>query len=374
MKYELNILQDYIDKGLVVKQYHPTLPLSIYNYSRTCQYEGKWDDITLNMRGTILDNEGNVIAAAFPKFFNYEEVKGNKWEKGKIPSKADYVYVQDKVDGSLGILFYYAGEWHLATKGSFTSEQAVKGMEIIKSKYNLRSFITEMTYLVEIIYPENRIVVDYDGESKVIFLSVTYDGIEQHWTTAKTVFHVSGIELSDIVHTEQHFAFGPELYNSLKAKNEANKEGFVLRFQPGNFRMKIKFEEYVRLHRILTGFSSKDIWELLMNGEDLEPFLEQVPDEFDKWVKDQVKSFRYGYYVTSEYCGKIHDYFRYGKYGDKDPEPTKKEFVEHLEKLNIHPSHRSICFAMWDGKRYDHIIWKLLKPKYEKPFWSKEEA
>jgi hypothetical protein len=23
---------------------------------------------------------------------------------------------------------------------------------------------------------------------------------------------------------------------------------------------------------------------------------------------------------------------------------------------------------MWDKKPYDHIIWKLLKPKYEKPF------
>lgn len=372
MKYDLSILQDYIDKGLVVKQNHPTLPLSIYNYSRTCQYEGKWDDITLNMRGTILDSEGNVIAAAFPKFFNYEEVKGSKWEESKIPSKADYVYVQEKVDGSLGLLFYYAGEWHLATKGSFTSEQAIRGMEIIKLKYNLRSFITEMVYMCEIIYPENRIVVDYEGQDRVVFLSAWFNGEELHWTTAKTVFHVSGIKLSDIVHTEQHFAFGPELYDSLKAKNEANKEGFVLRFQPGNFRMKIKFEDYVRLHRILTGFSSKDIWELLMNGEDLEPFLDRVPDEFDRWVRDQIKAFRYGYYTASEYCGKIHDYFRYGKYGDRDPEPTKKEFAEHLEKCNVHPAYRSVCFAMWDGKRYDHIIWNLLKPKYEKPFWSKE--
>jgi RNA ligase len=369
MKYDLNILNGYITEGLVVKQDHPTLPLSVYNYSRTCQYDNKWDEITLACRGLILDNEGNVVASSFTKFFNYEELL---WPN-QIPEKGDYVYVQEKVDGSLGILFYYNNEWHLATKGSFTSEQAIKGMEIIKLKYNLGAFITEMTYVCEIIYPKNRIVVDYNGEEKVVFLSITRDGEEQHWTLARAVFYASGIPKEDLVKTEQHFAFGPELYRSLKSKNEVNKEGFILRFQPGNFRMKIKFEDYVRLHRILTGFSSKDIWELMMKEEDLEPFLERVPDEFDKWVRSQISNFQYDLYRIREHCGKIHDYFRYGKYNDVDPEPTKKDFALHLEACNVEPGYRSICFAMWDKRPYEHMIWKLMKPKYEKPFWSKEE-
>ena len=73
MQYDLNILNEYIEKGLIIKQVHPTLPLSIWNYSRTCQYDRLWDDVTLNCRGLVLDNEGNVIAKPFPKFFNYEE-------------------------------------------------------------------------------------------------------------------------------------------------------------------------------------------------------------------------------------------------------------------------------------------------------------
>jgi hypothetical protein len=27
---------------------------------------------------------------------------------------------------------------------------------------------------------------------------------------------------------------------------------------------------------------------------------------------------------------------------------------------------------MWDGKPYEHIIWRIMKPKFEKPF-KKEE-
>ena len=148
MKYNLDILNDYIERGLLIKNPHPTLPLDIYNYSRSCQFSEAWDEITLNMRGTVLDREGNIVARSFTKFFNYEEVAD------QVPVKADYVYVQEKMDGSLGILFYYQDKWHLATKGSFTSEQAKKGMEILKEKYKFfdQVFFKEVTYIVEIIY------------------------------------------------------------------------------------------------------------------------------------------------------------------------------------------------------------------------------
>jgi len=32
----------------------------------------------------------------------------------------------------------------------------------------------------------------------------------------------------------------------------------------------------------------------------------------------------------------------------------------------------SILFAMYNGKPYKHIIWKMIRPKYQKPFWQKE--
>jgi RNA ligase len=144
MKYDLTILADYISKGLVIKQNHPTLPLSIYNYSRECQYNGLWDDITLNCRGLVLDNKGNVVAKPFPKFFNYEEHKPED-----IPNENFEVY--EKMDGSLGIVFHYNNEWHVATRGSFTSEQAIKGMEMMK-KYPIEKLDKGKTYLFEIIY------------------------------------------------------------------------------------------------------------------------------------------------------------------------------------------------------------------------------
>ena len=367
MKYDLNILNDYIERGLLIKNSHPNLPLDIYNYSRSCQFSKTWDEITLNMRGTVLDCEGNIVARTFPKFFNMEEHKPEE-----IPNEEFEVF--EKMDGSLGILFHYENEWHLATRGSFVSEQAIRGKKIL-SKYRYDKLITGFTYLFEILYPENRIVVDYDYEDLIMLAVIdNKDGYELR--IHDNDIHLEGIRF---VNMYNNLGFkivkkydGVKDYKQLKSIIDNNAEGFVIKFKSG-FRMKIKGEEYVRLHRLLTNFSNVDIWELLKDGKNLDEFLDRVPDEFDKWVKETIRNLQYHKYAIGERAGKIHDYFRYGKYNDRETEPTKKEFAEHLEFCNVEPSIRSICFAMWDRKDYDHIIWKMLKPKYQKPFRNKEE-
>jgi RNA ligase len=399
MKYDLEVLSDYINRGLVIKQNHPTLPLSIYNYSRECQYNGMWDDITLNCRGLVLDTEGNVIAKPFPKFFNYEEHKPED-----IPN--EYFEVYEKMDGSLGIFFYYEeelsderryniwfnnnyqtgmerffdpnnlpnfddpyyeptpkikGEWHMATRGSFTSEQAIKGMEIA-NRYNYDKIcVPGYTYLFEIIYPENRIVVDYGKEERLVLLGVMNRRGEEF------PYEEVVDEGWDIV---MKYKTWGEDWETLKKEISKDNEGYVIRFS-GGMRMKIKGDEYVRLHRILTNFSTKDIWELLRNNEQLEPFLERVPDEFDAWVKGVVRDLKYSFFQIDERAGKMHDYFRYGKYNDREVEPTKKEFAEYIKQFPTELA--SVMFKMWDKRPYDYIIWNMIKPKYEKPFKKDEK-
>lgn len=357
----LEILNRYHEEGLLYKQTHPTLPLTIWNYTEKVQYEGLWDEVTVQCRGLISENTtGTILVRPFKKFFNYEEVVG----KDVIPSKGDYVYIQDKMDGSLGILFNYEGEWIMATRGSFTSEQAIKGLEIVKSKYFLDSWFKEYAYLVEIIYPENRIVVDYGDVEKVTFLSIVLnegwrwkptDETELHWSTSNTIFHSLGIKKEDIVKTEQHFNFSDELYKSLKEKNETNKEGFVLRFQPGNFRMKIKFEEYVRLHKVMTNLSTTAVWEVLSNGGTMDNLLKDVPDEFYQKIQEYV------FDLVVRHDNIIKDYMGY--YSDIILKTQdRKSFAEEAKRY----SHPSLLFGLLDGKDISPNVWKIIKPEFRK--------
>ena len=356
----LETLHRYCEDGLLYKQTHPTLPLTIWNYTEKVQYEGLWDEVTLQCRGLITeDTTGKILIRPFRKFFNYEEVVG----KNVIPSKGDYVYVQEKMDGSLGILFCYEGEWIMATRGSFASEQAIKGLEIVKSKYFLGSWSKEYAYLVEIIYPENRIVVNY-GEEKIVFLSVVLneswnwkptDDTELHWTTANMVLHANGVEEDDLVKTEQHFSFSDELYKSLKEKNETNKEGFVLRFQPGNFRIKIKFEEYVRLHKVMTNLSTTAVWEVLSMGGSMDDLLKDVPDEFYQKIQDYVSD------LVVRHDNIMKDYlYHYTDIVLKTQD--RKSFAEETKRY----SHPSLLFGLLDGKDISPKIWKIIKPEFRK--------
>ena len=382
------ILNKYIEEGWVISQSHPTLPLVIYNYSQSTQYEGKWDEITLMCRGLILDTEGNIVVKPFGKFFNYEEVPD------KVPFlTSEYVYVQDKLDGSFGLVFYYADQWVIATRGSFTSDQAVRAQEIFNKMPYAKTLMKEFAYLIEIIYPENRIVVDYGSAEKLMFLSVVTseslqkdkEGVkfrneELNWTTAKSILNASGVPAEYIVNTEMYENLSHELYKILKAKNTNNEEGFVLRFYPSNFRVKIKFEDYVALHRVLTNCSSYDIWENLMNfGKLPEAFLNDVPDEFYNWVRE-VSDNLWSEYNFIEATLKAE--FKLICKKMKTPRPAQEEFLnrnselarsynkEFAERVKNHRL-RGLLFSINNENDYSQSIWRMIKPVYSKPFSNK---
>lgn len=343
-----NILNTYYNEGLLFKQVHPTLPLTIWNYSDRVQYDDLWNETLLMCRGLVTDNEGNIVAKPFNKFFNQEEGK-------HIPTSEFDVYT--KLDGSLGIFFNYNGEWIMATRGSFTSDQAIKGMEML-SKYDYNKLHKDYTYLFEIIYSDNRIVCQYDFEDVVLLGMInTKTGQEVDIHNGELRFRnlISNIGLRVVKKYD-----GITDYNTLKGMIKDDEEGFVVRFSNGN-RMKIKGVEYLRLHKIMTNVSTTGIWEVLSTGGDMDEILKDVPDEFYKKIKDYVKELRYQYWSVQEHAGKYFDNL-YESYDRELPEKAKyAEWVKQFDK-HLHP----ILFRMYDNKDYSSYIWKLIRPEFKK--------
>ena len=329
----LETLHKYYEEGWLIKQIHPTLPLTIWNYSQSTQYEGKWDEITSHCRGLVTDDEGNIVARPFKKFFNIEESK-------HTPTKDFEVF--EKMDGSLGIFFYYKGEPVFTSRGSFTSDQAIKGTELL-NKYNWRNGTYEgYTYVFEIIYSENRIVVNYGDTEELIVIGVfnTLTGEECNYTEMES----EGFVLVNKYNFKE--------YDDIKDLNWENSEGFVIKFSNGD-RCKIKFEDYVRLHKIMTEISTKSVWKCLSNGDDIYELLKDVPDEF--------------FIVIDEYIGELKS--EYSLIESKttatfniNKNLNRKDFAESV-KWN---KYSSVLFKMMDGKDYSDNIWRIIKPKYKK--------
>ena len=77
-------LEQYSRTGHLFKQVHRTLPLSIWNYTPEVQYGQLWDEITLQCRGLVTDNEGNVVA------YHYESQTRNEDSDNLKKLQQDY--------------------------------------------------------------------------------------------------------------------------------------------------------------------------------------------------------------------------------------------------------------------------------------------
>ncbi len=346
MKYSLDKLQQYIDAGLLIAKNHSDYPLTIYNYSRSCQYKNYWDNITLACRGLVLDDNGNVIALPFAKFFNLEELG-----EEKIPQIGFDVF--EKLDGSLGICYYYQDRWHIATRGSFNSDQAVRASQMLK-EYDLSILNPDNTYLFEIIYAENRIVCKYDYEDLIMLAAINRNtGKEEN--IYEVGYDHSGFKLV------KHYD-GVTDFNYLKESISENREGYVIRFHNG-FRLKIKGTEYVRLHRLIGNITSKSIWAALQNNISIESILESIPDEYDSWIKEVIHTLNQQYLEIENKAINLKSLYE-SECISNNIILNRKDYAFWV--LRQDSELRYILFCLWDNKDYSHHIWKLIEPPFEK--------
>lgn len=279
---DVDLLASHVQAGLVSKRPHNSLPLSIYNYTPECQWLRKWDEVTVKTRGLIVNDEtGEIVARPFEKFFNWDE-------SGQPYPPTGPVVRMPKMDGSLGILYQY-GEivgsaykitYGMATRGSLHSEQAEWASQFMSrsdSALMTGEFVPfqNKTYLFEIIYPQNRIVVDY-GDYEGLFLLDVIDnetGLSDldefdncGWPEKVNRMALPGFDV-------MHAADIPE-----------GDEGFVYLWPERNFRTKMKSADYVLLHRLISNLNEKTIWEQLVDGKTVDDIKQGLPEEFHGFV------------------------------------------------------------------------------------------
>lgn len=328
----LNLLKQYEVEGLLYSQVHPTLPLTIWNYTDKVQWENSWDYITLSCRGLVTDDLGNVVARPFRKFFNLSEGKTNI---------TDTYEIFEKLDGSLGILFFYGENWVFASRGSFTSDQAIKGRELLDKTCDYELLDKNNTYCFEIIYPENKIVVEYEGFEGVV-LTAVFDN--------KTGEEKSMYEY-DLLTALTFDSETPlkDLHNTIKD----NEEGYVIRFSNGE-RCKIKGAEYLRLHKMMSEMSTTAIWDCLRNGDSILSLLDGYPDEFFNVVA------QYEQELINEFKDINNQVWeKYLKIGKVD---SDKEFADIVKDYK----YKHILFSLRNGKRIDEQIYRIIKPRYRR--------
>ena len=332
--------------------------LVLYNYTDHCTYERKWNKYTLNARGTVYEiATGKVVARAFPKFFNYGELAVSK--QRNLLKQTDF-YGFEKMDGSLGIIFFYDGKWYVNTRGSFSSDQATEGLKMLNSgKYETHLMDTNLTYLAEIIYPENKIIVDYGKTRELVMLAMidTKTGKELLPGAMQQKSNQYGFRFAE----PYGFDNVQQALDDIETMGKF-EEGYVLLFKSGE-RVKFKSKEYLKLAAAMSYMTPLHFWKSMKGSEVTQEFLETFPEE----IRDEAE----------EIAQKLHEKFeilRYDILSDFETlkEKTcpvivsdKKSFCKHvgLNTKDIEHSSAFFCLINEDYERFNSYILKQIRPK-----------
>jgi hypothetical protein len=297
---------------------HPKYP-NLVQFGYDMLDSPKIDPIIRESRGLILDesNNWNVVAFPFKRFFNEGEFGADTidWSTARV---------QEKIDGSLIIMYWYGGDWHIATRGSPDASGSVgdtttsiNGETVPLTFRELfwqsaeywfqglsRSglFNTGVTYMWELTSPYNRVVCDYtevgpmgemvDGNGVVTFVDdiedkTGYAGDGSRITLIgarnNTTFRELDIRdcIGDVHYVVKEFPL-TNLQEVLEASvklNPLRQEGFVV--VDINFnRIKIKSPSYVTIHHMRDGSPSRRLMEIIKSGESDEMITYKILDDF----------------------------------------------------------------------------------------------
>jgi len=253
--------------------------LALFNYTDKAQYAGRWNWFERVSRGLIMNRKtGQIVARPFDKFFN--------WLEGGRRATGHIVTVTEKLDGSLGVAYRSDSGYKIATRGSFDSEQAKWATLQLGGRYFLDDFPEHWTLMFEIIYPENRIVVDYGKREALVLLAIR-DIISGDYVP----FFPDVYEIAEARgwQTPKVFAFN-DLTTIIERTGiiGADEEGYVVEFSDGQ-RFKFKGDRYRELHRLISGLTYKNTVKALQAGT-IDYIRSQVPEEmladFDGWLFD----------------------------------------------------------------------------------------
>ncbi|MEH0631765.1 hypothetical protein [Streptomyces stelliscabiei] len=158
---------------------------------------------------------------------------------------------------------------------------------------------------------------------------------------------------------------------------------------------KAKLSEYVRLHKVLTGITERDIWRmagmqryadqppklvakalgcavdeitaLQSSGRNpLDALLDAVPDEFDQWVKSVTARLEFqartlGARVADEYASISH-------LGN-----DRGVFARAAQRIED-PAVRACMFLMLDGRPTGLHLWRAIRPENVAPYVQDDEG
>ena len=361
-------VEDYLVTGLIQEAVHKEFPLNLFTYTRKTVHKNQWDGVTSKCRGIIVHRDtGEIIARPFEKFHNYGSTLEESTWSGLLPEEKPWV--MEKVDGFMCTAYRWNGKWYVASKGSFHSIHA-KWATIEFQKTATFGFPKGYTPVLEGLCRDLRVVVDYGTRTGLVLLALINNetGAELKPDVFGRWAVVNSLTSPRVFEMTLDEAARPQT-------GDGSEEGYVLTWyregQPP-YRLKVKFIEYLRLHRMVTGVSPKRIWEALSQPH-LKAYITEYTTQSTPWFKKFVTKWILA--LQGEFDrlnGEAHTRYQCAQIMLKDfcqknwdnPADIRKAYALEFTKPE-NKEFSSILFAKLDNKDVNAVIWKKVRKMTE---------
>lgn len=306
--------------------------LLLFKYNRKAITESRWNYFEQVSRGLIVNRRtGQIVARPFDKFFN--------WGEGGRMTTAPIKRIWEKLDGSCGVFYQHAGERRIATLGSFDGEQAQWATEFLNTHYSGVDVPAGITLVFEIIYPGNRVVVDY-GDREALVLLAARNIKSGAYVPIETVADVLNMELPRSVDVT-NCATVDQLVE-LVQQLPSSEEGYVAEFEDES-RFKFKGPAYLELAKIVHGLTFDHVVQAYFDGRNL--YNSDLPEELRSQVEEWVEEI---YANMGRLSGRVEELYQVA------PKATRKEFALWVKAEA--PQFAPLLFARADDRELAALI------------------
>ena len=327
----------------------------------------KWTQDNKHMRSVVVNYEGEVISASFPKFTNW----GENPEHFPVPNSLKNTTVVEKLDGSTLIVSKYNGQYILRTRGTVDASTMANGHELelfkdtILSKLQDNNDTWNYSVLFEWLSPRNVIVLRYSDEPMWKLI-----GFIDH-----TDYSLATQDVLDVM-AKKYDLLRPEIYTFTDITDMLqivdkwqDREGVCLYSKNGQTIHKIKASKYLLLHHLKSELSSlekiMDVW-LDQGMPDYNTFYNYIVTTFDFELAEQIKGTISRIVDGKKEVNKIVDGMNSFVNNRLRSLPTRKEQAQLVISSYGETNRAAFVFKLLDGKslgkeEYKKLLFQVLK-------------
>lgn len=282
--------QKNICKPLQLNQNGELLLIRYGRYSDVFSGESEYDFVDFwdmfdgfyqECRSLVINLElEEIVLSPFKKFRNLGECEENSLEniKRKI-DVAKSIEITDKLDGSMQSARWYYNEVIMSGSQSLSlsdSWRLTDGYNMLTSNLNYVTMLnhySDCTFIFEYISLQDAHVVLYDKSQEGLYLIGIRNVIDGEQYSYKDVLRIANYY--GIKTTKLYDKTLDEVMSELDKYKAHEKEGFVMNID--GYMVKIKCDDYVNIHRILSNISSINLIIQKISEDQFDDLISKVP-------------------------------------------------------------------------------------------------